>query len=344
MIHPKGYVSFGELTFMQRFSLAIFVFVLLTACGSVPPVPTATLVSTPTLVPTLTLTVSPTLPATPTAASTPKHLIPNFDYIVMIVLENKEFGTVIGNSDMPNFNKFANDYTLLTQFYAVRHPSLPNYLAMIGGDTFGITTDCNSCFVSARSLPDLIEASGRTWKAYQEDMPEPCFVGDTARYVQKHDPFIYFDSIRLNPARCNQSVVPLTSLQSDINAGTLPNFIFITPNECNDAHSCPLNTADQWLGNILTQLTPALDQRGPNYLIVLNWDEGQGNHSCCGLPPSAGGRIAVVLMSPLVKNNFQDETPYTHYSLLKTISSAWGLPYLGHAADDNNTLIVAPWK
>lgn len=262
----------------------------------------------------------------------------------MIVFENKEFGTVIGNSDMPNFNKLANDYTLLTQFYAVRHPSLPNYLAMIGGDTFGITTDCNSCFVSAPSLPDLIEASGRTWKAYQEDMPEPCFVGDTARYVQKHDPFIYFDSIRLNPARCNRSVVPLTSLQSDIHAGTLPNFIFITPNECNDAHSCPLTTADQWLGSTLTQLTPALDKLGPNYLIVLTWDEGQGKHSCCGLPPSAGGRIAVVLMSALVKNNFQDDTPYTHYSLLKTISSAWGLPYLGHAADDNNALIVAPWK
>jgi phospholipase C len=215
---------------------------------------------------------------------------------------------------------------------------------MIGGDTFGITSDCNSCFVSAPSLPDLIEASGRTWKAYQEDMPQPCFLGDKASYVQKHNPFVYFDAIRLNAARCNQSVVPLTVLQSDIDAGTLPNFIFITPNECNDAHSCPLSILDQWLGNILTQIIPALDKQGPNYLIVLDWDEGQGNHSCCGLPPSAGGRIPIVMISPLVKNNFEDETPYTHYSLLKTISTAWGLPYLGHAAEDNNALIVAPWK
>jgi hypothetical protein len=330
---------------MKRFSLAFLILILLAGCGTVPPVPpTATRVSTSTLSPTFTLTTVPTLTATPTAASTPKPLIPNFDHIVMIVFENKEFGTVIGNSDMPNFNKIANDYTLLTQFYAVRHPSLPNYLAMIGGDTFGITTDCNTCFVSAPSLPDLIEASGRRWKAYEEDMPAPCFLGETASYAQKHNPFIYFDAIRLNPARCNQSVLPLTALQADIDAGTLPNFIFITPNECNDAHSCPVSVLDQWLGNILTQLTPVLDKQGPNYLIVLTWDEGQGNHSCCGLPASAGGRIPVVFMSPLVKNNFQDETPYTHYSLLKTISTAWGLPYLGHAADNNNVLIVAPWK
>lgn len=327
---------------MKRFVFGIMV--LLAACGTVPPVPTPTLVSTPTLAPSITFTASPTLIPTLTITSTPKPLVPNFDHIVVIVFENKEFGTVIGNSDVPNFNRLAHDYTLLTQFYAVRHPSLPNYLAMIGGDTFGITSDCNTCFVSAPSLPDLIEASGRTWKAYQEDMPQPCFLGDKASYVQKHNPFVYFDAIRLNAARCNQSVVPLTVLQSDIDAGTLPDFIFITPNECNDAHSCPLSTLDQWLGNILTQIIPALDEHGPNYLIVLDWDEGQGNHSCCGLPPSAGGRIPIVMISPLVKNNFEDETPYTHYSLLKTISTAWGLPYLGHAAEDNNALIVAPWK
>jgi hypothetical protein len=263
---------------------------------------------------------------------------------VIIIFENKEFGTVIGNSDMSNFNKLANDYTLLTQFYAVTHPSLPNYLALIGGDTFGITTDCEKCFVSAPSLPDLIEASGRTWKAYQEDMPEPCSFGDTLNYAQRHDPFVYFDAIRLDASRCDQRVVPFTSLQSDIDAGALPNFIFITPNVCNDAHDCALSVADQWLGNTLTRLVPALDKQGPNNLIVLTWDEGQGDHSCCGLPAKAGGRIAVVFISPLVKNNFQDATPYTHYSLLKTISKSWDLPYLGHAKEDSNALILAPWK
>jgi len=274
----------------------------------------------------------------------PKPPVPNFDHVVWIVFENKEFGSVIGNSQMPVFNKLAKDYTLLTQFYAVTHPSLPNYLAMIGGDTFGIQSNCNECFIDEPSLPDLIEASRRTWKTYQEDMPEPCFIGDTSDYAQKHNPFVYFDPIRLDTTRCEQNVVPLTALQTDILMGTLPNFMFITPNLCNSAHDCSLDVTDTWLANLLDQLVPALDAQGANYLVVLTWDEGQGNHSCCGLPAEAGGRIAVVLLSPLVKNNFEDATPYTHYSLLKTMSSAWELPYLGHAAEDNNVLITAPWK
>ena len=245
---------------------------------------------------------------------------------------------------MPNYNKLASEYTLLTQYYAVTHPSLPNYIALMGGDTFGITSNCKDCFIDAPSLPDLIEATGRTWKTYQEDMPKPCFVGDTLSYVQKHNPFIYFDRIRLDAARCERSVVPLTALQSDIETDTLPNFLFIKPNICNDSHDCTLDISDAWLTNLLGTLVPALDATGESYLLVMMFEEGQGNHSCCGLPLEAGGRVPVVLYSPLVKNGFEDSMPYTHYSLLKTISAAWGLPYLGHAADDSNVLITAPWK
>jgi hypothetical protein len=260
------------------------------------------------------------------------------------MFENKEFGTVIGNPSMPNYNKLAREYTLLTQYYAIRHPSLPNYIALIGGDTFGIDSNCGDCFIDATSLPDLIEASGRTWKTYQEDMPEPCYLGNTLIYAQKHNPFIYFNPIRLDAARCKGSIVPLTALQTDIEAASLPNFIFITPNLCNDAHDCPLGVADAWLTDLLSRLVPALDAASQPYLLVMLFEEGQGNHSCCGLGPEAGGRVPVVLYSPLVKNEFEDATPYTHYSLLKTISTAWGLPLLGHAADDDHVLIVQPWK
>ena len=280
--------------------------------------------------------------ASPMPAPTP--LVPSFEHIVLIVFENKEFGTVIGSDDMPTFNRLAQEYTLLTQFYAIMHPSLPNYIALIGGDTFGITSDCNDCFVNAPSLPDLIEASGRTWKTYQENMPQPCYLGGTLAYAQKHNPFIYFDPIRLDEDRCERSIVPLTEIDTDIEAGILPNYIFITPNLCNDAHDCPLGVADRWLDNLLAKLIPALNATSQPYLIVLTFDEGQGDYSCCGLPEKAGGRIPVVLLSPLVRNGFQDETQYTHYSLLKTIAESWGLAYLGHAADENNVLITAPWK
>jgi acid phosphatase len=84
------------------------------------------------------------------------------------------------------------------------HPSLPNYLALTGGSTFGITSDCTTCFVSAPNIPkDRVEAAGRNWKAYMESMPKPCFVGDSYPYMQKHDPFIYFNDIRTNAAECS---------------------------------------------------------------------------------------------------------------------------------------------
>jgi len=321
--------------------------VLLVACTPLPVPSTETSVS----LPSATFTPAPILPTTtltpiPSSAptTTPKPPVPNFEHIVIIMFENKEFGTVIGNPLMPNYNRLAREYTLLTQYYAVRHPSLPNYIALIGGDTFGIDRNCHDCFIDAPSLPDLIEASGRTWKTYQEDMPEPCYLGDTDVYVQKHNPFIYFNPIRLDAARCERTIVPLTVLQTDIETASLPNFIFITPNLCNDAHDCPLDVADAWLTELLGRLVPALDATGESYLLVMMFEEGQGNHSCCGLPLEAGGRVPVVFYSPLVKNGFEDPTPYTHYSLLKTISTAWGLPLLGHAADENNVLITAPWK
>lgn len=338
---------------MKRSLFLLFLVLVLVSC-EVPASPPATqsklLTSTFVVVPpTETPTPSQPQPATLTPSSpsdltpTPQPF-PTFGHIVLVLFENKEFGSVMGNSKMPEFNRLAQEYTLLTQYYTVGHPSLPNYLALIGGDTFGIHSDCNDCFLNATSLPDLIEASGRSWKTYQEDMPQPCYLGDTKLYAQKHNPFVYFDSIRLNQERCQNNVVPLTDLNTDIHAGTLPNYMFITPNLCNDAHDCSLSTSDAWLANLLATLVPALDKTNQPYLVVLTFDEGQGSHSCCGLPEDAGGRISTVLLSPSVKNGFQDETPYTHYSLLKTISASWGLEYLGHAADENNVLITAPWK
>ncbi|HTX79113.1 MAG TPA: alkaline phosphatase family protein [Longilinea sp.] len=331
--------------------------ILLVSCNTAAQTPTAvptpvppTATPLPTAVPP-TVTPSPEPSATP--SPTPKPLVPDFKHIIVIFFENHEFTSVIGNTTMPNYNLYASQNTLLTQYYAIMHPSLPNYLAVFGGDTFNIKSDCGKCFVSAENLADQIEASRRTWRAYFQDMPSPCFVGDTAIYVQKHNPFMYFDDIRLDTVRCENSVVPLEQLDTDLANGTLPNFVYIMPNSCvstDDDFSnpdCNLALADNWLSGIMNKLIPYLNQRAATepYLIVLTWDEGQGSHSCCGLPnENAGGRVPTVLISPLAKGSFQDDTPYTHYSLLKTIETAWNLPLLGHAADDNNVLITAPWK
>ena len=324
---------------IRSISLLLLV-LLLSACAVSTPTPTPIPPTATLPPPTTTSTVAPTFTPSPT----PTPLVPNFEHIVIIVFENKESDRVIGNEDMPNFNRFARDYTLLTQHYAIRHPSLPNYLAMIGGDTFEIDRNCEDCFVDAPSLPDLIETSGRTWKTYQEDMPRPCFIGDWGDYAQKHNPFMYFNPIRLDAARCEEHVRPLTDLPADLAAGALPNFVFITPNLCNSAHDCWLGITDDWLGVQMQSLLQYFGQHSQSFLIILTWDEGDSDASCCGLPEKAGGQIATVLISPQAKNGFEDDTPYTLYSLLKTIAEAWKLPNLGHAADASTELIVAPWK
>ena len=287
--------------------------------------------------------------ANPTGTSAPADQsaagkIPNFDHIVLIVLENKGYNTVIGSPQAPNLNGLAQKYVQLSNYYAVSHPSLPNYIALMSGGTQGITSDCNTCFVNQKNLADLVMASGRTWKAYEEDMPAPCSLGDTKLYAQKHNPLIYFDSIRLNSKLCDSNIVPLTQLDSDLAAKQLPSFSFLMPNLCNSGHDCAIDKPDAWVQNMVTKLqaSPAL---GNNSLIIVVFDEAEGSDkgTCCGLSGTGGGQVPAILISPLAKPAFTDSTDYSHYSLLKTILTAWNLPGLGKTQDPATSAIVAPW-
>ncbi len=270
--------------------------------------------------------------------------VPAFDHIILILFENRDFQSVMDDEDMLTFNQLADANVLLTNYYAVAHPSLPNYIAMISGDTFDITENCTDCFINDVSLADLIEASGRTWKTYQEDIPSPCFIGDSGNYRQKHNPFVYFDPIRKNPARCNRSVVSLKQLDLDLAANQLPNFAFIMPNMCNSAHDCTQTVADDWLKSIVNKLQSS-SALGQNYLIFIAFEEGShDDSSCCGLPAKAGGRVMAILVSPQAKQGFRDATPLSHYSLLKTIMISWNLMDLGYTSNPATLPITAPWK
>jgi len=271
--------------------------------------------------------------------------VPRFSHVLVIVIENKEFSEVIGNAAMPNFNQWAGRYALLTRYHGVTHPSLPNYLALIGGDFFGIQEDCADCTVDGPSLPDLLEARGRTWKAYLEGLPSPGFTGATSgRYWKKHNPFVYFNGLLEDPARLKSKVVPLEALKADLEKDRIPDFAFIMPDICNSAHDCSLDVTDAWLGRTVGAIlgSPAYDA---STLIVLTFDEGSSNEGCCGSAATAGGgRVATVLISPLIQPGCQDETPYSHYSLLKTLLAAWELRLIGHTADPGVGLILRPWR
>ena len=244
-------------------------------------------------------------------------------------MENEESTSVIGNSAAPYINGLANSYGLATQYYAVSHPSLPNYLALTAGSTFGISSDCTTCWVNSSSLADQIEASGRSWKAYMEGMPSACFVGDAYPYMQKHDPWIYYNDIRTNPARCGAHVVPFSQFAADLSGGSAPNYVWITPNMCNDMHDCSIATGDSFLSQQVPGILNSSAFRNGGVLFI-TWDEGSTGAGCC--TDAAGGRVVTLVISPLGRTGFQSSTAETHYSLLRTIEDSWNLPRLGGAS------------
>ncbi|TMB65281.1 MAG: phosphoesterase, partial [Chloroflexi bacterium] len=263
-------------------------------------------------------------------------LLPNFSHVFVIVMENQEITDVIGNSSAPYLNGLANSNALGTQVYAISHPSLPNYLALAGGSTYGVTTDCTTCYVSGSNLADQIEASGRTFRAYLEGMPSPCFVGDSYPYMQKHNPWIYFDDMRTNATRCAADLVPYSQLSTDLTNNTVPNFVWITPNMCNDMHDCSIASGDAWLSQqVPAILNSAAFKNGG--VLFLTWDEGNTYAACC--TDAAGGRVATIVVSPLGKTAYQSSVPETLYGLLRTIEDAWSLPELGDASCSCTTVM-----
>jgi len=259
-------------------------------------------------------------------ASAPSN--PRASHVITIMMENKEYGDVIGNRDAPYVNRLARRYGLATRSYGVRHPSLPNYLALTSGSTHGIDSDCTGCHVDARNVVDQLEAAHLSWRAYMEDMPKACFRGAGAGgYAKKHDPFMYYDDVAGDPARCRR-IVPLTELAADLRRGSLPTYAFISPNLCDDTHDCGVATGDRFLAHLVPALLRTLGRQG---YLVLTWDEGGSDRGCCG--GSRGGQIATVLAGPLVRRGGRERGPLDHYGVLGTIEDTLGLPRLGAAGD-----------
>jgi phosphatidylinositol-3-phosphatase len=245
---------------------------------------------------------------------------PAFDHVVVIVFENKEATSVLGNRAAPTFNAYARRYAKLTRYYGVTHPSLPNYLALVSGSTHGVTSNCTDCVVDAPSLADTIEASGRTWKTYAEGLPAPGFLGPSSgRYAKKHNPFPYFRGIAQDPARRGR-VVPLAQLGSDLRAGALPSFSLVVPDLCHSMHDCSVAIGDKWLRSQAGRFLNL-----PNTVVFVVFDEG-------GSTVGGGGHTAALALGKAVRPGSRFSGVTSHYGLLRTIEQAWGLPLLGRSA------------
>jgi hypothetical protein len=253
--------------------------------------------------------------------------VPRFSRVIVVVMENKDYVQVIGSPDAPYVNALARRNALADRYYGVAHPSLPNYLALLGGSTFGIHENCTDCTIAKPNLVDELERHRVSWRAYMESMPSPCFTGAAAgAYAKRHNPFVYFRSILASRRRC-ANVVPLARLAADLHARRLPRFVWITPDLCHDMHDCDVATGDRFLAGLVPALLRSL---GPRGVLFLTWDEGVTDIGCCGDP--GGGRIPTVVAGPAARKGARSDRPFNHYSLLRTIEDGLGLRRLGASA------------
>jgi phosphatidylinositol-3-phosphatase len=255
----------------------------------------------------------------PASAAAPKPA-PAFDHVVVFVFENKEREHVIGSRSAPTFNRYAKQYANLTAYYAVTHPSLPNYIALVSGSTGGITTNCTGCSIDTPSLADSLEKAGLTWRTYAEGLPHSGFTGPVfRRYAKKHNPFLYFGSIADDRQRRNR-VVPLARLAADVGAGALPDFSLVVPDMCSSMHDCSVAVGDRWLRRVVQPLLKL-----PRTAIFVLFDEGSTSIR-------GGGHTPALVVGSAVRSRARYGQVSGHYEVLRTIEDAWGLPRLGASA------------
>lgn len=243
-------------------------------------------------------------------------------HVFVILMENKGYSQVWSTSSTPYITSLGKSYALAMSYHAITHPSLPNYLDLYAGSNYGITTDCSpssSCHADAKNLADNLDAKGLTWRAYMDSMPSPCYLSSSGNYAPKHNPFVYFDDIRTNSTRCKSHVVPFSSFATDIgSASTTRNFSFISPNQCNDMHSCSISSGDTWLKNHVPAILNSPACSLAPCLVMITWDEDNGNY---------GNRVLTIFAGSGAKTaGYTSSASYNHYSLLRTVEYIFGLP------------------
>jgi hypothetical protein len=265
------------------------------------------------------------------AAPAASSRIPSFAHIYLIVMENHEYSSIVGTSRAPFINGLIHRYGLAGNYFAVTHPSQPNYLALFGGATFDVHDDAVHR-LARPNLVDRLEAGGRSWHVYAQDVPGPCATlashrggrdldGAGGSYVRKHEPAISFRDIASRPKRCAR----ITHLASFDPAAA--NFELIVPNMINDMHDGTIAQGDAFLRDFVPRITtsPAFS----NSLLLITWDEGSTSRR-------GGGKVATIVVASSVVAGFRSTVRHDHFSLLRTIEDAWGLTCLKRSCSANN--------
>ncbi|MGD0592268.1 MAG: alkaline phosphatase family protein [Acidimicrobiales bacterium] len=299
---------------------------LLSACTSRPPATSATEPATSSA--TTATAATSTAPAPSSSPSTTATFgrdgVPRFAHVFVVLMENLGYAPAMAT---PGLAALADRYARATDYWAISHPSLPNYLAITSGSTWGISSDCTGCYVSASNLGEQLSAAGVTWGAYLEGVPTSCYLdpySDDPLYAGKHNPFRYYTDIRRSRALCShlEPFGQLTRALAEARA-TIPQFVWITPNLCHDGHNCDPQVAASWLDGFVASVVKTSAWRHGGVMFV-TWDESES-----GGP--MGGQVLTLVIAPGLKRGLALGAYYTHYSLLATIEDAFDLPLLRQA-------------
>ncbi|UCZ58616.1 alkaline phosphatase family protein [Mycolicibacterium phocaicum] len=297
----------------------------------------------------LSFTVGAALP-TPPPPTPPKSTVGALDHVFMVYLENKGYKDIVGSPNAPYLNSLIDTYGVAANYYALTHPSDPNYYPILGGSDFGLSYNCATNCIDATNLADRIESAGKTWAGYAQGMSAAGPYVSTSDYAPDQLPFLAYRDIYNDQARATAHLHPLTQLATDLSSSaTTPNFAWFAANEANNGegpidsvqgvlnyigalltnHQYNVKAADQFAAQTIPTILNSAVWNDPTQksAIVVTFDEGTDNLSL-GFGNGGNRVVTVVIPSPgavsagMRSGNFTDTSYANHYSLLRTIEDS----------------------
>jgi acid phosphatase len=256
--------------------------------------------------------------------------VPRLKHVWVFVLENHSFDQIIGSPHAPYLNRLARRHGMATNYYAVTHPSLPNYLAMISGSTHGCNNNSCERGIPGKTLAGQVARHGLKWRGYFEELPSRGYLGDdVGNYVQHHNPFVYFRSITSKP-RQRSHIMPFRAFRRSLRRP--PALSYIVPSDIHNMHSSAIIDGDEWLQQWIPRIMASRGFRHHG-AIFITWDEAdKSDLSGCCMARIKGGHQPFVAIVHAGPKHVRLKKPRTAYSLLRTIEAGFGFRPLGNAA------------
>ena len=237
-------------------------------------------------------------------------------------MKNKNTAAILGSTQAPFLHELATECGSTTDFVDNGvHPSLPNYIEATSGNTQGVADDRlpSAHPLTVDNIFRQVRGAGGTAKSYEESMPSNCSIDSTSKYAAKHNPAAYYVGGDDRTA-CEKDDVPFDRFAVDLDTN-LPSFSFITPDICNDMHSCPVTTGDDWLRGVVGAITASPTYRAGSTALFVVFDESEG-----------AGSMPFYAVAPSIVPGTVADQRWDHSALLAFTEDALDVgSHLGHA-------------